>query len=188
MERKTVKPHWTEAPEPSERVYSVPLLRVKPKQPLTLVFLQANPSGCYLHWDGFRNVPCLEWECPLCKQGRRRDYKLYIPAWLPGSDSMAMLEVPISALKFFQEHVEHAGTCNGFHAEVRRDPNNDKGKVTVRFQRKYSGVTPLPLGPDSREYMERVWSVCPSDPTPKRETGPKSRLSPTPNSDNGPVS
>lgn len=174
MSRIPLDSGWSNEPAPSEQNYRVPLLRCRKGKPLEVVFLAPMAIGRYLHWDGFRTVPCLESDCPWCAKNVRRDWKLYCPVWQPACDQVSMLELPYSALKFFQKQYVRAQTCYSFRATIARHADAEKGKVVVIFQGKYAGVTPLPEGPCPRKYMERVWGILPANPTPTTQTGCKS--------------
>lgn len=172
---------WSLEPEAREQVYKVPLLRVEPGKPISVVFLTPTAKGRYLHWKRpekdeikGRTVPCEEDNCPYCAHNIRRDWKLYVSVWLPASDQVGVCELPYSALKFFQEQYIRSGTCYGFHGRIVRIGGKKQGPVQVVFNQKYAGTAPLPEGPDPTEYMARVWRIRYPDPAPSNQTGSKS--------------
>lgn len=174
---------WSKEPEAREQVYKVPLMRVRSAKPLAIVCLSPTAMGRYLHWrrpdrdePGGRTVPCEEKNCPYCAANIRRDWKLYLSAWLPASDAVAVLELPYSALKYFQAQYVKFHTCYGFHARIVRIGEKNQSPVGVSFGQKYAGIAPLPEGPDPIEYMARVWRIRFPDPASSNQTGPKQGL------------
>lgn len=159
MSTNPLKPGWSVEPNATDQMYSVPIVRCRKGKPLSVVFLAPMATGRYLHWDGSRTIPCLENDCSFCRRSVRRDWKLYIPIWSPASSKIGMMELPYSALKYFQAHYLRTLTCYGFHAEIFRVGDTDKARVKVDITRKYNGATPLPEAPNAIEYMERVWGT-----------------------------
>lgn len=172
MSRMPLADGWSNEPRPQEQMYRVPLLRVRKGESLSVVFLVAMFPGRFLHWNGNRNVPCIENDCKMCANNYRRDWKMYGPVWLPGRDAVAMLELPYSALKYFQQQYMRHMTAYGFHAEIGRVGDNNKGKVVVQFRHAYKGATPLPEGPDPVAYMSRVWGIYHPDPSATDDARP----------------
>jgi len=171
--KRRLLPGWSTEPAPAESQYNCPLIRVRKDKPVTVVFLDPTPVGKYVHWNGNRTIPCTEERCELCPKNYRKDYKLYSGVWSPGTGAVGVIELPYSALKFFQQQFVRCLTSYGYRAECSRVGNGEKGKVVVLFKGKYDGPTPLPEGPNPMLYMEKVWGVHPSDPTPSNQRGTK---------------
>jgi len=166
---------YYEAPEPTERRYKRALLRIKPGNPIHAIVLNDFPVGRYVHWNGYRNMPCTEIDCPECRKNTRRDWKMWISVWLPTSDEVAIIELPYSGLKFFEKQRERSASCRGFHAEFSRYGEKAKGRAVVLFRHKEQVITNLPDAIDCANYMDRVFGVSYSDPTPREETRGNSR-------------
>lgn len=157
--------------------WALPVLKVKWDKPLCGIICAPDITAHYNHFWGGQTVICLPDNCAACNAGNPQKQMGFFPILLEKNGGRGFVEIPYSAVQFFDRALEQFGTLERRVVKVFREKPNNYSRVRATFHQLCEDSLVLPGFPPTRKWLLNMWGVEVLGVGSEGETGSNNHLS-----------
>ncbi len=135
------------------------LLRCGRQKSESVMLVDEDFIGVYVHYWAGRTYPCVKDYCKPCTQNSVPRWRGYAAGITANPVRKVILEVTPSCIEEIDRVLKEKGSLRGLIARLERRNGKANGQLSIAFQSPTGFTVDLPRGPDVWGCLARIWRL-----------------------------